>query len=223
MEPLPKAAATADVPPPCIVDDDCTVSYYQAPVSSAQACHCLTCPVIMNSAAAAAFQSQYERYCASQTAGAMAACPKLPCRYPGPPACLDGTCVDFPPATWLSFAVDHRQRGVMSPPACHAGEGCSLWKITPDARVIVSHDGVETTSTLSAEDFSTIDQILRTRAFRQDEKDGFHCSPRPAGVPTIALAFEYRNSTIANEVTGCVLSGPPGNVPQRLNQIVQRY
>jgi hypothetical protein len=85
---LPVAPLVA--PDQCSSDADCTLSFYTAPVGSAAACYCPTCPVPQTAAVAAANAAGWQAYCA-ETHG-FEVCPPAPCAPPPPVACLAGTC-----------------------------------------------------------------------------------------------------------------------------------
>jgi hypothetical protein len=140
-------------------------------------------------------------------------------------ACLNGTCADFLPAAWESFSLDQQPgaSGFSTPPSCTAGTSCTLWTVTADARVAVTDAQGTHAATLSASDFATVDGILRSVSFRQDLETGFNCDPSPGGQVISFDETRTGGGTEGTEVTGCVLTGPSGNGPQALYDVVKAY
>ncbi len=215
------AAAMADLR--CASDSDCTVGAASTDCTSA-----CSGPVT-TSTGASAIQAAIDH--ANSTACSVYkrdGCPPplgLPC--PSGPlgvACLNGTCADFPPAAWQSFSLDQQPgaSGFSTPPSCTAGTSCTLWTVTPDARVAVTDAQGTHQAMLSASDFATVDGILRSVSFRQDVQTGFNCDPSPGGQ---VISFEEMrgSGTEGMDVSGCVLTGPSGNGPQALYDILKAY
>jgi hypothetical protein len=144
----------------------------------------------------------------------------------GQAACLDGGCASFPPAAWASFAFE-QQKGVQPgnfaiPQSCIA-PGCTMWTVTPDARVVVSGAGAMRSAPLSAADFATVDAILRDPGFRAiGVTKNAVCDTAPPG-QEISLSVQHGGGTVGFDVTGCVLVGPAGNYEQRLFDVVHTY
>jgi hypothetical protein len=151
-----------------------------------------------------------------------------PCPPPaacGLGACVAGQCQSFPPAAWDSLTVDeHSGNGISLPPRCSPGGSCSLWTVTPDARVVVVNAAGTHTATISPADFATADSILRSEPFRRRVVSASTCDP-PSGGPTIVFEVTRGGSTclIGLDVSGCVLVGPTGNDAQRLFNTVTPY
>lgn len=151
-----------------------------------------------------------------------------PC--PAPPsraACVDGQCTRFPPANWVSFALDEG-RGADStysqtPASCTTGHDCTLWKVTPDGSIAKSTSGVPSSAKLSSADFATLDGILRSRSFRQSFVDQSPvCEAAPTG---IRVSYDLENQFFIQgfDVTGCALVGPAGNDIMRLYDLLRAY
>jgi hypothetical protein len=215
------AAATADLH--CESDSDCTVG----PASSDCTFGC-SGPVT-TATGASAIQAAIDH--ANSTACSdfkRDGCPPpLPPPCPSGPmgaACLNGTCADFPPAAWESFSLDQQPgaSGFTTPPSCTAKTSCTLWTVTADARVAVTDAQGTHQATLSASDFATVDGILRSVSFRQDLESGFSCDPSPGG-QVISFDVTRNGGSEGMDVSGCVLTGPSGNDPQALYDVVKAY
>jgi len=125
-------------------------------------------------------------------------------------ACVAGTCKNFPPAAWDSFALNENTTNITSPEQpCSPVDGCSAWTVTPDGRVAVTNADGTHAATLSSGDFATVDSILRSESFRQSELSGFACEPASGGE---AIFFEIARGGAVSRlgVSGCVLTGPTG-------------
>ncbi len=149
-------------------------------------------------------------------------------QLPGGPqaACVAGTCIDFPPATWLAFTFEEVQGGTPGtfglPQTCTA-PGCTTWAVTSDARVVISKGGQIGSAKLSAADFATVDAILRDPAFRAiGAGTNVSCDTPPNG-QEISLSVERAAELIGFDVTGCVLVGPSGNQVKQLFDVVHAY
>ncbi len=207
----------------CASDSDCTVG----PAGSD--CSAACSGPITTQAGAAAIQSTIDQVNATTCAASKKeGCPppiEPPC-VSGPlgVACVQGACANFPPTTWASFAFDQQPGavGFSTPPSCAAGSTCSLWTVTPDARVAVIDPQGTHTATLSATDFATVDGIMRSMAFRQSEMTGFMCDPSPGG-QVISFDESRSGAEEGQDVTGCVLAGPSGNGLQGLYDVVKAY
>jgi hypothetical protein len=213
-------AAQADLS--CGSDEDCEL------VSNSSDCY-LSCGVLVSRQGAqsvrAAVDTANAEICDGFVdRGCVALAP--PCMFPGFAACVNGACADFVPEKWRSFSMcrDCSPHDSMSvPSACPAGQDCTLWILTPDANITVTRQGDSATATLSAEDFATVDGILRSMSFRQSLTLGFTCDTAPSNVD---VSIEYQvqtGGTIGASVTGCALSGPEGNDVQRLFELLQTY
>jgi hypothetical protein len=152
----------------------------------------------------------------------------LPCVYSSflGVACVEGKCAEFPPAAWTSFAFDEQPAtsGYSIPPMCAAGTTCSLWTVTPDAKVAVVDPQGTHDATLSTADFATVDGILRSMAFRQNSNSnsGFMCGVHPSGTQGVAFDQSRGGRIQGVDVTGCVFA-TSGNDLQTLFDIVKTY
>jgi hypothetical protein len=146
------------------------------------------------------------------------------------PACLNGTCVMVPPATWFTLYFEQSSSygdftfgSLATPPSCGTVGDCTMWQVSTNGTVVASSRGAGTQVTLSATDYSTVDRILRSTSFRAGENTGFQCDPAPTGAAAVALVVQRddaRGQFRGFDVTGCVLSGPSGNDVQRLYEVI---
>lgn len=75
----------------CAVDDDCTVSAFDRPVSSVAGCYCVGCGTkAMNRTTATAHSDQWTQHCSNWQA--LASCPQYDCISPPPVRCIGGIC-----------------------------------------------------------------------------------------------------------------------------------
>jgi hypothetical protein len=203
----------------CASDDDCVVT------SAASDCGSYSCGTLLNQKGLVSVQVTLDEL----NAGVCARFVQQGCRFIPPPcvpppsaACVNGVCSDFPPAKWLSFSVEKdASAGFGIPPSCNPGAACTVWTVTPDREIVKIDSGRRSSSFLSPGDFATVDAILRSMAFREHEKLGFSCGPRPA-TGGVAFAVARANGTVGFDVTGCVSVGGDSD-PSRLMNVVARY
>jgi hypothetical protein len=220
---LAPALQAASAPLGCTTDSDCTV----VPSIATDCTSGCSGPVTTQSGAST-LQTAIDQVNASIcVAYKQEGCPPPlppPCA-PGPlgAGCVAGKCEDLPMAAWVSFQIEKAPgaTGFSLPPTCMQGTTCSLWSVTPDARVAVTDGRGTHQATLSSPDFATVDSIMRSIDFRQRTQTGFQCDPSPGG-QVISLT-QTRGLELGQDVTGCVLVGPAGNGPQKLYDILARY
>jgi hypothetical protein len=213
-----QAAAAADLH--CQDDSDCTFADNSTVCTPG-------CGTLLSATGAAALRTAIEEVNTQECgtfaqSGCRVAVP--PCTPPMSAACVDGTCAYFPPAAWSVFYLDQAPAGwgISSPPSCSAGLQCTEWKVTPDSQIIVNRSGTRTSATLSAADFATVDGILRSKSFRQNESMGFQCGSGPSG-PTIEFSIERQIGMTSLDASGCVNGGPEGNDAKRLFEVLNQY
>jgi hypothetical protein len=207
----------------CTTDSDCAIG------PSGTDCT-ISCggPIILASGAPA-LQAAIDK----ANATACAAFKRNGCTPPFPPpcpsgprgaACVSGTCTDFLTAAWVSFALDQQPAGsgLSTPASCTPGTGCTLWTVTPDARIAVTNSQGMHQATLSAADFSTVDGLMRSVALRQALETGFDCDASPGG-PVFSFQDQRAMGEEGMDVTGCIAAGPAGNAPLALYDVVKAY
>jgi hypothetical protein len=201
----------------CTTDIDCVLA------SPASDCAFSCSPSVVVSRAGAVTLNnavaQANAICGGDFAEVNPGCPN------GPPfaSCTAGTCrgSETPPPTWVSLSIEQSSGSASStPPKCSKGSSCTLWTLTPDGSVVITRSGVIHHATLSAADLKAVETILQSLAFRQTVLDGFSsCDPAPAGT-TVSMTLTYTTLELGKDVTGCVKTGPTGNDPQRLFQVL---
>ena len=135
-------------------------------------------------------------------------------------ACVQARCTDFPPARWRSVALTYASGGPTT--FCRgASEGCTLWKVTPDRALLKIAAGRTTEPILSPEDFATIDTILRSLSFREDQRSDFSCGSAPS-VQRLGLEVQRDQFTTGYDVSTC-LTSTAANDPNRLLIVLSRY
>src|SRR5450432_398427 len=203
-------AATADLS--CTSDSDCTMG------PGAVTCISTCGGPLTTTAGAAVIQKaiDHDNATACATYKAMGCPPPvgLPCVAPiAGVACVQGTCAIFPPAAWTSFAFDEHPPpgGFSTPPVCAPGTTCSLWTVTPDAKVTVVDPQGTHDATLSTADFATVDGIMRSMAFRTGIVSGFPCGN---SFSSQDVSFdESRGGRLqGQDVTACIFSGESNDV-----------
>ena len=183
----------------CTTDDDCVV------VDDSTRCG-KSCGVVIAKSHAAS----YARAVASADAalcGDVSDCPGATgaCSAIGAAACYGGTCTFGLPAAWQSFVLetDTGGSGAALPAAC-SGTSCTLWTVTPDAKVSVT-DGASTlrSATLSSADFATLDGVLRSAELRQQATSGTTC-PRYEGTEHASESVVRSGIAVGGDVSSCV-------------------
>ena len=209
----------------CTTDDDCVV------VSASTACG-TACDQAIGRSHAAAFEQAVAR-ANSQFCANVNGCPgDAYCSKINTAACYSGSCTIGFPAAWSSFALESDQGGSGStlPVSC-SGTGCTLWLLTPDAKVVVSSGGPTIrTATLSSTDFSVVDQILRSSEFRQAATDGTLCvkydGPQHVSEAILrgdVLAGADVSSCVAGMIIGPDAAPTPTNDYLTLYNLLRKY
>jgi hypothetical protein len=155
----------------CATDDDCVL--FDNSTTCAKECGVVIAATHV-AAYAAAIATVNSGICANATG-----CPVVytNCGANGVAACYGGSCTYGLPAAWQSFSVEADVGGSGSTlPASCSGTSCTLWTVTPDAKVSVSNGSATVrTATLSSADFATLDGILRSAQLRREETGGISC------------------------------------------------
>jgi hypothetical protein len=98
----------------------------------------------------------------------------------------------------------------------------SNWRIGADGGVMASRQGQPVTSALSVEDLDRLRLIADGPELRTALRDGITCGPSSTET-NITIRLEFGSETLERVATGCVTSGPTGNVFERLYKLVERY
>jgi hypothetical protein len=140
------------------------------------------------------------------------------------PQCIDGACEDFIRPDWntLQIEISDSEVAPVAIERCGSAPGCTVWTVTPDAKVVKVTVGGTTTSTLSTADFQTVDTILRSVAFRKASPS---CrADADAGLTqSVVMAVERGPYPDFFDATTCALGGAGGNDEARLYGVVKGY
>jgi hypothetical protein len=94
--------------------------------------------------------------------------------------------------------------------------------VTPDGQITTDKQGVLAQAWMSEDDRAMLADLIATVAFAEQMKNGFICDPPPTdiwygfGLGLSGLAFQQ-------DVTGCLTTGPPGNIAENMARIVMAY
>jgi hypothetical protein len=105
---------------------------------------------------------------------------------------------------------------------CPTDSCSSSWDVTPDghiAKILLGDAGV---AQMTSTDLVELDSIVSSKAFVDGMMSGFVCDAPPTDV-FVSLRLERDGTSQTQGVTGCVYSGPPGNLPRRVNDLVTKY
>lgn len=159
--------------------------------------------------------------CVDSSACAYAATSGI-CQCGGPAICLSGnTCNPVsavgPRGEWQRFEV-HQGAG-----PCAPGESCTwTWTVTPDGRVDFDKNGMTGSAVLSDNDQMDLERLIDGPELRVALRDGIQCDGPPTDVG-VDLRLVLPMQTLDREATGCAISGPEGNILQRVFQLVTAY
>jgi hypothetical protein len=123
-----------------------------------------------------------------------------------------------PRGGWQNLQIDSGVEGFCAP-----DDNCfQRWTITPDGQIDYDKFGVTGTATLSEEHRTTLERAIDGPELRVAMRDGIECDPPPLDVGVI-VTLVLDGQTFERDVTGCVESGPEGNVFWWLFQIATSY
>jgi hypothetical protein len=133
--------------------------------------------------------------------------------------CVNGcyAALDAGAETWVRFQVNQGAG------PCPTENGCSWeWVVSPDGAVATTKQGVSGQATMSSEDASALDAILTSAAFQASMQSGFTCDPPPTDIG-YSFTLELAQATYQQDVTGCITTGPQGNLAQSAAELVTQY
>jgi hypothetical protein len=106
---------------------------------------------------------------------------------------------------------------------CPTPGGCtSTWRLTPDGSLAMSKDGTPSTATVDAADLTAIVAFINGPELRPALRDGFQCDPPPTDVGW-QVKLELSTQTLQQDATGCLTTGPAGNIAQQVFDYVKKY
>jgi hypothetical protein len=144
------------------------------------------------------------------------------CQCSGPAVCMFGSAcapVDIagPRGDWVSLTVDQGAG------PCAPGEVCTwTWTFTPDGAVSFTKQGTPGSATLESVELDDLRRLIDGAELRLAFRDGIACDGPPTDVG-VSMTLSLSTGDLQRDVTGCAISGPDGNVFQRLFQMAQRY
>jgi hypothetical protein len=106
--------------------------------------------------------------------------------------------------------------------SCPTFPCASYWRIGADGGVMASRNGQPVTSMLSVEDLDRLRLIADGPELRTALRDGIACGPGSTE-HNFTFRLVFGSETLEREATGCVVSGPAGNVFERLYNLVKEY
>ncbi|HEY0709814.1 MAG TPA: hypothetical protein VGG33_23575 [Polyangia bacterium] len=197
----------------CIVDEDCLVA---AVVTQCTA----TCGIVFSRSGLASMEATLAQVNADVCTGFLSS----GCVLTRPPcggtatrqaACVQGQCADFPPARWRSITITKPAGRICE------GTGCSAWQLNADGTLLRTAEGRTTELPVAPSDFAIVDELVRSVAFREGQRSGFGCDPRPmSGV--VDLSVQRDSLTTGYDVSSCVVEGAT-NAPARLHTILTKH
>jgi hypothetical protein len=183
----------------CVTDEDCVL--FDNSTKCARECGVVIATTHV-AAYAAAIATANGGICATASG-----CPGLytSCGANGVAACYSGSCTYGLPAAWQSFSVEADVGGSGSTlPASCSGTSCTLWTVTPDAKVSVSNGSTTVrTATLSSADFATLDGILRSAQLRREETSGISCVLY-SGATHVSESIRRSDLQTGADISSCV-------------------
>lgn len=154
-------------------------------------------------------------------------------------SCLAGSdgschCIDllkgYPPQRRCNATDEYGPRGVwialtfeQDSGPCPSGTSCtSTWRLTPDGALTMSKLGVPSAATVDAPTLGIIRDYIDGSELRGSLRDGFQCDPPPTDVGW-TMNLELSSGTLQGDVTGCITTGPTGNLAAKTFQELAAY
>ena len=105
---------------------------------------------------------------------------------------------------------------------CPTASCSSSWDVSPDGHIAKSRLGDAGVAQMTPDDLSELDSIVSSQPFVDGMTNGFVCDQPPTDV-FVSLRLDRAGVSQTQGVTGCVFSGPMGNLPRRVNDLVTKY
>jgi hypothetical protein len=105
---------------------------------------------------------------------------------------------------------------------CPTDSCSSSWDVTPDGHIAKIRLGDAGVAQMTPTDWVELDSIVSSKAFVDGMMSGFVCDPPPTDV-FVSLRLDRDGTSQTQGVTGCIFSGPTGNLPRRVNDLVSKY
>ena len=98
----------------------------------------------------------------------------------------------------------------------------SSWAVSPDGHIERTRLGDAGVAQMTPTDLAELDSIVSSGPFLDGMTNGFVCDRPPTDV-FVSLRLDRVGVSQTQGVTGCVFSGPMGNLPRRVNELVTKY
>jgi hypothetical protein len=105
---------------------------------------------------------------------------------------------------------------------CPTNSCSSSWDVSPDGHIDKTPLGDAGVAQMTSADLNELDSIVSSQAFVDGMTNGFVCDQPPTDV-FVSLRLDRVGVSRTQGVTGCVYSGPMGNLPRRVNDLVTKY
>jgi hypothetical protein len=105
---------------------------------------------------------------------------------------------------------------------CPTDSCSSSWDVSPDGHIAKTRLGDAGVAQMTPSDLSELDSIVSSKPFVDGMTNGFVCDRPPTDV-FVSLRLDRDGTSRTQGVTGCVFSGPVGNLPRRVNELVTKY
>jgi hypothetical protein len=120
-------------------------------------------------------------------------------------------------ATWQRLGLDNGSGPCPPQLSCS-----SSWVVSPDGHIAKISLGDAGVAQMTPTDLAELDSIVSSAPFLDGMAKGFVCGQPPTDV-FVRLLLERDGTSQTQGVTGCVFSGPAGNLPRRVNELVTKY
>jgi hypothetical protein len=120
-------------------------------------------------------------------------------------------------AGWQELELENG--GGLCPPQISCS---SSWTVTPDGHIAATRRGDAGVAQMSPTELAELDSIVSSAPFRNGMMNGFVCDRPPTDV-FVSLRLDGDGASHTQGVTGCVFSGPAGNLPRKVNDLLSKY
>lgn len=144
------------------------------------------------------------------------------CQCGGPDPCINARfcnpTADYGPGgQWTALEFTQASGPCPTPGGC-----TSTWRLTPDGNLAISKNGIPSTATVDAGQLQTIIGFIDGPELRRALRDGLQCDPPPTDVGW-QLKLELSTQTLQQDATGCMTTGPSGNIAQQIFDYIKNY
>ena len=119
-------------------------------------------------------------------------------------------------AKWQKLGVVHGSG------PCPTASCSSSWDVSPDGHIATTRLGDAGVAQMTQADLSELDSIVSSQPFVDGMTNRFVCDQPPSDVG-VSLRLDRDGVSQTQNVTGCVYTGPMGNLPRRVNDLVTKY